>query len=81
MKGSVKIVGTNSITKHLQNKLFEDSLLETKGKLHHLYLNGEKYILDIKETYFHEKYLMVFGIISDDDRFVGNIALEFYPNK
>lgn len=78
MKGSVKIVGTNSTTKHLQNILFENSSLETKGKLHDLYLNNEKYLLDIKETYFHEKYLMVFGVISDDDKFVGNVALEFH---
>jgi hypothetical protein len=81
MKGSIKIVGTNSTTKHLQNILFENCLLETKGKIHDLYLNDKKYFLDIKETYFHENFLLVFGMISDDTDFVGNIALEFYPNK
>ena len=41
MKGSVKIVGTNSITKHLQNQTFDNSSLESKGKIHDFYLNDK----------------------------------------
>jgi hypothetical protein len=81
MKGSVKIVGTNSITKHLQNQTFDNSSLESKGKIHDFYLNDKKYLLDIKENYFHSDFILILGMISDDIDFVGNIALEFYPNK
>jgi hypothetical protein len=81
MKGSVKIVGTNSITKHLQDQTFDNSSLESKGKIHNFYLNDKKYLLDIKESYFHADFILILGMISDDTDFVGNIALEFYPNK
>ena len=81
MKGSVKVVGTNSITEFLRNKTFDESYLASKGPIHDLHLNSLKYLLDIKETHFHEDFLLVFGMISDDTDFVGNIALEFYPNK
>lgn len=81
MKGSVKIVGTNSITRHLQNQTFDNSSIETKGKIHDFYLNDKKYFLDIKESYFHPNFVLIFGMISDDAEFVGNIGLEFYPNK
>ena len=81
MKGSVKVVGTNSITEFLRNKTFDQSYLESKGKIHNLHLNNQKYLLDIKESYFHPDFVLILGMISDDTDFVGNIALEFYPNK
>ena len=55
MKGSIKIIGTNSITKHFQDQIFENCTLQSEGKVHSLFLNNKK--------------------------FVGNIALEFYPEK
>jgi len=81
MKGSVKVVGTNSITEFLRNKTFDESYLEGKGKVHNLHLNNQRYLLDIIESYFHDNFILILGMISDDTEFVGNIALEFYPNK
>jgi len=81
MKGSIKVIGTNSITEHLQNQIFENCILQNEGKVHSIFLNNEKYLLDIKETRFNENFILIFGIISDDSKFVGNIALEFYSEK
>ena len=81
MKGSIKIVGTNDITKHFQNLIFENCVLQSEGKIHSLFLNDKKYLLDIKESRFHHDYILIYGIISDDVEFVGNIALRFYPEK
>jgi hypothetical protein len=81
MKGSIKVIGTNSITEHLQNQIFENCILQSEGKVHSIFLNNEKYLLDIKETRFNENFILIFGIISDDSKFVGNIALEFYLEK
>ena len=71
MKGSVKIVGTNSITKHLQNQTFDNSSLESKGKIHDFYLNDKKYLLDIKENYFHSDFILIN---------IGNFSLLFFAN-
>ena len=79
MKGSVKIIGTNPTTKSLQDKEFENCSIESLGKLHDLYLNEEKYLFDIKGCHFQNDLVVLFGIISDDENFVGNIALEFFP--
>jgi hypothetical protein len=78
MKGSIKIVGTNETTKHLRNKLFEKSSLISESIVSILYLNEKKYILDIKETHFRKDHLLIAGMISDDESFVGNVAFEFY---
>jgi hypothetical protein len=81
MKGSIRIIGTNNITKHFQNQIFENCTLQTKGKVHSVSLNNKKYFLEIKETHFNCNFMLIFGIITDDSKFVGNIALEFYPEK
>ena len=81
MKGSIKIIGTNDITKHLQDQIFEDCVLQSGGKIHSLFLNDKKYLLDIKESHFNHDFILIYGIISDDAEFVGNIALQFYPEK
>lgn len=79
MKGLIKIIGTNTATKSLQSKEFENCRIESFGKLNDLYLNEEKYFFEIKGCHFEPDCVTLFGIISDDKNFVGNIALEFYP--
>lgn len=81
MKGSIKVIGTNNITKHLQNRIFENCTLQSEGKVHSVYLNDKKHFLDIKETHFNNNHVLIYGIISDDSKFVGSIALEFYQEK
>jgi hypothetical protein len=78
MRGSIKIIGTNATTLHLQDKTFDDCSLINDGKIHNLFLNKDKYLFDIKETVFLKDHLMIFGMISDDAKFVGNIGLEFF---
>jgi hypothetical protein len=81
MKGLITIIGTNDITKHLQDQIFKDCVLRSGGIIHLLFLNGKKYFLDIKDSNFYDDFVLIHGIISDDYEFVGNIALQFYPEK
>jgi len=81
MKGLIKIIGTNDATKLLMGLEFKDSSLLHNGKLHTCLLNGRGYLLDIKQTTNYDTHLMIHGMISDDENFAGNIALEFYPSK
>jgi len=79
MNGSIKIIGTNEITRHLQDQVFKKCTLQSDSKLHSLFLDNKKYLLDIKEICFNCNFVLIYGVISDDEAFVGNIALEFYP--
>ena len=81
MNGSIKIIGTNEITRHLQDQVFENSTLEAKGFIHDLSLNEKKYLFDSKEIRVEEDHLLFIGQISDDTNWVGNIAFKFYPEK
>ena len=79
MIGSIEIVGTNQATKDLSGKIFNDVDVICDGTLHRLTLNDKKYLLDIKSTHIHCDHIAIFGMLSDDESYVGNIAFIFRP--
>jgi hypothetical protein len=81
MTGLLNILGTNQITEGLSNKTFENSSLIFENGIHFLFLNNKKYLLDIKKTFFLDKKIIIEGIISDDEFFVGKIAFEFFSEN
>lgn len=81
MTGLLNILGTNQITEDLSNKTFENSSLIFENGIHLLFLNNKKYLLDIKKTFFLDKKIIIEGIISDDEFFVGKIAFEFFSEN
>lgn len=79
MIGSIEIVGTNQATKDLSGKIFNDVDIICDGTLHRLALNDKKYLLDIKSTHIYSDHILIFGMLSDDENYVGNIAFIFRP--
>jgi hypothetical protein len=81
MTGLLNILGTNQTTEDLSNKTFENSSLIFENGIHLLFLNNKKYLLDIKKTFFLDKKIIIEGIISDDEFFVGKIVFEFFSEN
>jgi len=78
-----KVVGANKTTAHLMGK---DLLLRGTKKIKHGLLRefsyGEDtYLLDEKGIDFLSKAVIIYGHLSDNKQNVGNISLEFIPNK
>jgi hypothetical protein len=78
-----KVVGANKTTAHLMGK---DLLLRGTKKIKHGLLrefsDGEDtYLLDEKGIDFLSKAVIIYGHLSDNKQNVGNISLEFIPNK
>ena len=78
-----KVVGTNKTTAHLMGK---DLLLRGTEKIKHGLLrkfsDGEDiYLLDEKGIDFLPNAVTIYGHLSDNKQNVGNISLEFIPNK
>jgi hypothetical protein len=78
-----KVVGTNKTTDHLMGK---DLLLCGTEKIKHGLLrkfsDGEDiYLLDEKGIDFLPNAVTIYGHLSDNKQNVGNISLEFIPNK
>jgi|694.fasta_scaffold109101_4 hypothetical protein len=81
MKNSIKIIDSTSNFEKLKNKIFKNSRLFFDNGIHFLFLNGKKYMLDIKKTFFLDEKIIIEGIISDDEFYVGRIAFEFFPEN
>ena len=78
-----KVIGANKTTAHLMGK---DLLLRGTKKIKHGLLrefsDGEDtYLLDEKGIDFLSKAVIIYGHLSDNKQNVGNISLEFIPNK
>lgn len=78
-----KVVGANKTTAHLMGK---NLLLRGTKKIKHGLLrefsDGEDtYLLDEKGIDFLSKAVIIYGHLSDNKQNVGNISLEFIPNK
>lgn len=81
MIGSIEIVGTNQATQDLSDKIFNDVSIICNGTLHGLELDNKKYLLDIKSTHIYSDHILIFGMLSDDESYVGNIAFIFRPQN
>lgn len=81
MLGTVKIIGANSESKNLKDKIFNNCELKFNNGIHELILNNKKYLLDLKKTYILCGHLVLEGFISDDSTSVGRISLKFIPKN
>ena len=81
MKNSkLKVIGTNSLTKLLDGKVFEtpDFLFAAKNRCFVDCFDGdEKYVLEVKLIRFIEDNVIVEGFIADKDSNVGRISLKY----
>ncbi len=78
-----KVIGANKTTAHLMGK---DLLLRGTKKIKHGLLREfsdgkDTYLLDEKGIDFLSKAVIIYGHLSDNKQNVGNISLEFIPNK
>ncbi len=78
-----KVVGANKTTAHLMGKdLFLRGTKKIKHGLLREFSDGEDtYLLDEKGIDFLSKAVIIYGHLSDNKQNVGNISLEFIPNK
>ena len=83
MKIKFKVVGTNKATEHLVGK---DAFLKSTRKVKHgllreITIDEKIYLLDEKRVDFLSESVLLNGLISDNENNVGNISLQFIPNK
>ncbi len=78
-----KVVGANKTTAHLMGKnLFLRGTKKIKhGLLRDFSAGEDTYLLDEKGIDFLSKAVIIYGHLSDNKQNVGNISLEFIPNK
>ena len=78
-----KVVGTNKSTEHLVGKdAFLRSTRRVKhGLLREIAIDEKIYLLDEKGVDFLSESVLLNGLISDNENNVGNISLQFIPNK
>lgn len=81
MKGSIYIVGTNEATRKLSGKKFDNVEISRNAAIHKIILNDKKYLLDIKTTHIDDDHMLIFGNLSDDENWAGNIVFEFSPQN
>lgn len=83
MKNELKVVGTNSTSSHLQDKIVEYDIINVESGLNacvtQITIDEQKYLLDAKRISLREGSCLIEGMISDDKTFVANITLEFKP--
>lgn len=74
-----KVIGTNSSTKHLENKVFEmpDFIFDQRRQVFEAYCDGSKYIFDMKSVAFCGKGVLLSGFISDETKNVGRISFKY----
>ena len=79
-----KIVGTNELTSHLMGKeasLTQSHQKQEYGLMRQLEIEGKKYLLDEKSVDFLPSFVLIHGLLSDDEENVGRVALEFIPQN
>lgn len=83
MSVKFKVVGANKATEHLMGKEAHMGFIRKgpRSLVRELYFGEKKYILDEKSVDFFPECVLVHGLLSDDKQNVGNIALEFKPQK
>jgi hypothetical protein len=74
-----RVIGTNSTTKHLENKVFEigDFVFTQRHQVLEAFYNGDVYLFDLKSVTFCDKGVLVSGFISDENKNVGRISFKY----
>lgn len=81
MIGQLKVLSTNKIAQHLLGKTAEyHGFVFTKSTtVTSVLIDGEKYLLDIKDVEFLRDSVVINTLISNDKDFVGRVSLLFKP--
>ena len=75
----LKIIGTNSSTKHLDGKIMSGDcgfLIKT-GFLKELILDDQKFIFDVKSIELIDSNVFLKGFISDEKKNVGRVVMKY----
>ena len=77
----LKIIGTNSTTKHLDSLIIEvdEFVFSQRPQVLPLEISGEKHLLDLKTVTFCSNGVLLSGFISDEKKNVGRISLKYLP--
>ena len=77
----LKIIGTNSTTKHLDGLLVEldDFVFNQKPQVLPFEINNEIHLFDIKTITFCSNGVLLCGFASDEKNNVGRISLKYLP--
>ena len=77
----LKIIGTNSTTKHLDGLLVElgDFVFSQKPQVLPFEISGEKHLFDLKTVTFCGNGVLLSGFVSDEKNNVGRISLKYLP--
>lgn len=80
-KLSLKTIGTNQTTKHLDGKIFssKEFTFTQKPQVLPIKLEELTYLFDIKSVSFLESGVLLSGFISDENKNVGRISLKYSP--
>ena len=80
---TLKIVATNKVSRHLQDKIVSYDKLDVEcGSspcISYLKIEEDMYIFDAKTVEYNGDHSLISGLISDDKSFVAAITLEFRP--
>lgn len=83
MKKTLKVVATNDVSRHLQDKIASYEILSVESGsntlISQIVIEDESYLFDAKSAHFYGDHALIEGMISDDKSFVASIALEFRP--
>ena len=78
-----KVVGTNKATEYLLGKelLLGETLKVRHGLMRKFHDSEKTYLLDEKGVDFMSECVLLHGLITDNEKDVGNVSLQFIPNK
>jgi len=83
MEKTLKVVGTNNASQHLQDKIVKYEIINVESGINacvtQVSIDDQKYLFDCKRISLREGKGIIQGMISDDKTFVANIVLEFNP--
>ena len=74
-----QVIGTNSITKHLENAVFDfdDFVFTQRNQTINITFQYSVYIFDVKSVAFCDKGVLVSGFICDENKNVGRISFKY----
>jgi len=76
-----KVIGTNSMTKHLEDSVFEfeEFVFTQRNQIITSNFNGQNYLFDVKSIALCDKGVLISGFISDESKNVGRISFKYLP--
>lgn len=74
-----KVIGTNSVTKHLESSVFEfeEFVFTQRNQILKSTFENQDYLFDVKSIAICDKGILVSGFISDENKNVGRISFKY----